>query len=75
MPRIEDKEIRRLSRRIKEVRKEQGLTQSEVADRMDIDEGNYRKIENGITNPTYLTLTRLCNALGVQVSTFFQGIE
>lgn len=75
MPRIEDNEILRLSRRIKELRNKQGLTQSEVADRMDIDEGNYRKIENGMTNPTYLTLRRLSKALEIGLAEFFQEID
>jgi transcriptional regulator with XRE-family HTH domain len=67
MPRLQDENIQELSRKIKVVRKAKGLTQSDVADRMDISDGHYRKIENGMVDPRYTSLLRLCTALGVKL--------
>lgn len=59
-----------LSIRIKYFRKDKGLTQAEVADKMGMEDGNYRKFENG-GNPTYLTLIRFCEAMELSISEFF----
>jgi transcriptional regulator with XRE-family HTH domain len=65
MPRLQDEDIQKLSKKIKATRKKKGLTQSDVADRMDISDGHYRKIENGMVDPRFTSLLRLCIALGI----------
>lgn len=62
--------LKKLSARIKHFRKLKGLTQAEVADRMGLEDGNYRKFENG-GNPTYLTIIRFCQAIQVSIDEFF----
>lgn len=62
--------LKKLSTRIKHHRKQNGLTQAEVADRMGLEDGNYRKFENG-GNPTYLTLVKFCDACELSLEKFF----
>ncbi|CAM3543800.1 helix-turn-helix transcriptional regulator [Nocardioides dubius] len=45
-------------------RKARRLTQTEVADRAGLDQGDLSRIERGITAPTAPTLLRLVEALG-----------
>jgi transcriptional regulator with XRE-family HTH domain len=53
--------------RIKELRKEKGLTQFDLATEIGIDDANLRKIESGKTNPTIKTIYRIAQALQVNV--------
>ena len=66
----EDIALQELSKRIKSWRTVKALTQAEVADRMGLEDGNYRKFENG-GNPTYVTLFKFCNALEIGLDDFF----
>lgn len=61
--------------RIKTIRKENKLTISEVASRASVSNGLISKIENGRTVPSLPVLLELINALGVQPSDFFVGVE
>lgn len=74
MSKTEDADLQRLSNRIAELRKEKGLTQEQISERMEIDDGSYRRIESGRTNPTYKTLVKLCNALNISLETMFEGL-
>tara|TARA_B100000678_G_C17851150_1_gene359226 strand:- start:278 stop:502 length:225 start_codon:yes stop_codon:yes gene_type:complete len=56
-----------LSNRLKSKRKELKLTQKEVAYSIGMEEQNYRRIENGLTNPTLLTLSKVAEALKCEV--------
>lgn len=51
--------------RLKELRKAKGLTQQALAEKANIDDKHLCRIENGQYFPTYSTLTKLLNALGV----------
>jgi transcriptional regulator with XRE-family HTH domain len=62
--------LKELSSRIKHFRKQKGLTQAEVADRMGLEDGNYRKFENQ-GNPTYLTLVKFCKTINLSLNEFF----
>ena len=41
-----------------------GLSQSVIAERMGIDQGNYSRLERGTARPTLQTVFRLSQALG-----------
>lgn len=60
-------EILFISRRIKELRKENRLTVQELAYRCDMERSNLSRIEAGRTNLTVKTLCIICNALGVSL--------
>ena len=62
-----DEEIVHISGRIRELRKERGLTVQELAYRCDIERSNLSRIESGRANVTLKTLCAICDALGVRL--------
>ena len=58
-------EIRYISARIKELRKERMLTVQELAYRCDMERSNLSRIEAGRTNLTIKTMCIICNALNI----------
>ena len=58
---------------IKTIRLAKGMTQTQVADRMDRDKQAVQKLETGNINPRYLTLIEVADALGVSVSDILKG--
>ncbi len=60
-------EIRYISTRIKELRKERMLTVQELAYRCDMERSNLSRIEAGRTNLTVRTMCIICNALNVNL--------
>jgi transcriptional regulator with XRE-family HTH domain len=59
--------VRRVAKRIAEIRREKGITQDEMAERLHCATKNYQRIEYG-QNVTIKTLTRIANLLGVTVT-------
>jgi len=59
--------VRRVGKRIAEVRRAKGITQDEMAERLRCATKNYQRIEYG-QNVTIKTLTRIANLLGVTVT-------
>lgn len=68
-----DKIIELVGRRIAELRAEAGLTQADVAKRVDTALSNYQRIEHGLQNLTIRTLVKISGALGVPVSRLFEN--
>ena len=60
-------ELRYISTRIKELRKERMLTVQELAYRCDMERSNLSRIEAGRTNLTIRTMCIICNALNVNL--------
>ena len=60
-----------LGKRIRDARKECGLTQKELADQTGLAAKTIQDIENGRKNPTYDTLARLMGRLGISPDTLF----
>ena len=58
-------EIAYISGRIRELRRERGLTVQELAYRCDMERSNLSRIEAGRANLTLKTLCAICRALGV----------
>lgn len=59
---------RAIARAIIAQRIAEGLTQQEVADRMEVPQGNVSRLESGATLPTLGTLQKVANALGVTLT-------
>ena len=57
--------LKALGRRISDIRKEKGLTQVELGDLIDMEKPNMNRLERGGTNPTVLTLKKICTALDI----------
>lgn len=60
----DEKILRLLGERIRELRKDNALSQEALAERAEIHVNHLRRIELGQANPTYLVLLRLAKALG-----------
>lgn len=50
-----------------DARKEAGVTQSELADRLSVTKSYISRIENGVITPSVATFYRIMNALGMRV--------
>lgn len=66
--------IKELGRRIRNLRKEAGLTQEKLADDAGLDRSYIGGIERGERNITFSVLCQLANALHVDIAHFTSGI-
>lgn len=62
-------------KRLKSLRKHHKVTQIELSDRLDIDDGSLRRIESGRTNPTLLTISKIAQALRTPLWIFFLPLQ
>ncbi|PQV51900.1 DNA-binding XRE family transcriptional regulator [Paraburkholderia sp. BL21I4N1] len=60
-----------VGRRLKEVRRNAGKSQEDLAHEASVGRAAISSIESGVTNPTVLTLAALCAALGLSLSDLF----
>jgi transcriptional regulator with XRE-family HTH domain len=70
-----DKELIALGRAIGEIRKEKGLTQEELAERVKLHESYISFIESGRRNPTWGTVLRISRGLEVPLIELVQRAE
>ena len=61
-------DLKRLGQRIKELRKEKGLSQAKLGLAIEKDQQSINKIESGDFNPTYLYLVAISRGLEISVS-------
>lgn len=61
-----------LGKRIKSLRLERKISQTEIAYRCGFDKSNYNTIESGKRNPTVLSLLKIANALDVSIIELFK---
>ena len=57
--------------KIKQLRNQRGLTQTELADRCELTKGYISQLENNLNSPSIATLTDILSALGSSLSQFF----
>lgn len=57
----------RLGRQIAQARLERKLSQTQVAKRAQVDQGDVSKIERGMANPTLTTLSAVASAVGLEL--------
>lgn len=62
---IVNSEAKKLGDNLKRIRLEKDISQSEVAKALGVSRGFVSNLENGKTNPTLTTISRLANAVGV----------
>ena len=58
-------ESKRLGENLKRIRTEKDISQGDIARELNVDRGFISTIENGKTNPTLATITKLAKAVGV----------
>ena len=61
-----------LGKKIKRMRNQKRLTQSELADRCELTKGYISQLENDLNSPSIATLTDILAALGSNLAEFFQ---
>ena len=57
-----------LGKRFRQIRKQQQLTQFEVAVRSGLHLGVYQRMESGLSNPRLSTLNAICRGLGTTLT-------
>lgn len=57
----------RLGRQLAQARLKQKLSQTQVAERAHVDQGDVSKIERGMANPTLATLSAVAGAVGLEI--------
>jgi transcriptional regulator with XRE-family HTH domain len=60
---------------IRKKRIEKGLTQLELADKMNLDYQYISRIERGLISPTVYWMKNLCEALDIKSSSFLEEFE
>jgi len=64
-----------LGEAIKELRAKAGLTHEELSDRLGVSFQRISELERGIANPTFATLIRVTQGLGVELSELVNLME
>jgi len=71
--RVGDVTVQRLATRIRELRRQHGLTLQQVSDAAGFSKGLLSKIETGGVSPPIATLAKLADALDVPIGELFDG--
>ncbi|NJC65855.1 helix-turn-helix domain-containing protein [Planosporangium flavigriseum] len=72
---MKDEADRELGNRIREMRRDKGITLSEAAKAADVSESFLSQVERGIANPSVASLRRIADALNEPVASLFVGKE
>ncbi len=67
--------LEKIRRRIKEIRKEKGITMQELADHSNVSKGLICQIEKGVSRPSLHMLLRIINSLDVDLNIFFNQLH
>lgn len=65
-------DAKKLAENLKKIRSKKNITQTELAQTLNVDKSFISNIENGKNNPTLSTITNLAKALKVQVEELFK---
>jgi putative transcriptional regulator len=71
---MESKEIllKKLGERIREIRKEKGMSQAQLANTIGKDQQSIQRLETGNINPSFYYLNQLSEGLAVDLKMFIQ---
>jgi transcriptional regulator with XRE-family HTH domain len=64
-----------LARAIRSLREQRGLSQEALAHDASITVASYARIERGESNPTWMTVTRISDALGVSLAELGRSVD
>jgi transcriptional regulator with XRE-family HTH domain len=64
-----------LARVIRALRADKGFTQEAVAHGAGLTVGSYARIERGESNPSWITVTRIVDALGVSLGELGEAVD
>ncbi|WP_199119211.1 helix-turn-helix domain-containing protein [Pedobacter sp. ASV28] len=60
--------LKRLGERIRQIRKEKGITQKDLAYSIDKDQQSIQRLEKGNVNPSLYYLCEIADGLGVEIN-------
>lgn len=66
-----DIQLKKIGKRIKELRLQKRMTQKELAFQLDVEISQITRIERGIINTSILNILKICNVLEITPSEFF----
>ena len=75
MLRTLDSEVLEIGKRIRVLRLERGMQQTELADKLEISQTNMSNIERGRTGVTIQNLLKMRKILGCNMNDFFVGLD
>lgn len=64
-----------ISKRMKEIRRMNGLTQSKISEILDISEQNYVRVERGYNKTSIYFLFKFCSVFDLSLNEFFKIAE
>lgn len=67
--------LQRFGARIRELRKEEGLSQEKLAELAELHRTYVSGVERGERNASLTSIARIANALNVSLSKLFEGVE
>jgi len=70
---IMQNESAKLGLNLKRIRIKKGISQGDIARTLEVSRGFISTIENGKTNPTLATISKLAKALGVKIEELIQS--
>lgn len=65
-------EAKRLGENLKRIREQKGISQVDISKSLGVSRGFVSNVENGKTNPTLATITKLAKAVGVSAVELLQ---
>lgn len=60
-------EAEKLGKNLKRIRTKKGITQADIARSLGVSRGFVSNLENGKTNPTLATISKIADAIGVGI--------
>ncbi|MCO6174433.1 helix-turn-helix domain-containing protein [Flavobacterium sp. NRK F10] len=72
MSKIENNTLKKIGKRIQELRELQNLSQQDFAAKINYDKSNMSRLESGKTNMTVTTLEKVSKALNVELVELFK---
>ena len=65
-------EIMELGKKLKQLRKSEGLTQAEIAKKLNLSRVNYTRYENGKVRPDYETIIKIADYYDISLDELFE---
>ena len=65
----------KLGERLRKLRNQMDMTLDDISKRTRVGKATLSRIENGITNGTFNTHIKICQALGIDIKELYEGLE
>ena len=72
---MKKKFLLKLGKRIRQIRRDKGISQVDLAKSIETAQPNITRLENGTINPTIYFLSEVCTALGITLDELLKGLK